>query len=370
MIRKLICLMMTLLFSALMSSSAAEWLQLRQGSDGQRPEFRMLEHNATGDRFEMSLPGIELSGALLDGKRWDRVEIYGGGFELDVGKPEVPHVTRMIAIPATAGVRVTAKIVEERIISGISLMPAQGIAPDEGPDAGRLRHWIEESYQRDNFYPETIAIAGEPALMRDVRIVPIRINPVRYNPVKKELAVAHRIEVQVSYEGTDLRNAAERPVRAISPSWGELMRSSIVNFDEVIDVDEDLMGSYIVICENDASLVDIVESLLLDWKRRIGHQAVLETYTPGASNYTLKAIIQDAYDNWEVPPEYVLLVGDDNGDYVLPGWSYYVGDHPYAQLAGNDILADVAVGRMPAENLIQAIAIINKVLWYEKQPYT
>ena len=368
--RKLIGLGAVLLLSALVSTSSAEWMQLRQGNDGQRPEFKMLEHSATGDRFEVTLPGVNLSEAVLDGKGWDRVEIYGGGYELDLGKPEVPHVTRMIAIPATAGVKVTARIIEERIIPGIWLMPAQGIAPDEGPDAGRLRHWVEEVYKSDSFYPDEIVMAGEPALMRDVRVVPVRINPIRYNPATKELAVAHRIEVQVTYEGTDMRNAAERPVRAISSSWGKLMRTSVVNFDEVFDVDEDLMGSYLVICENDATLIDALETLLLDWKRRLGHQVVLETFTPGASNYTIKAMIQDAYDTWEVPPEYVLLVGDDNGDYVLPGWSYYVGDHPYGQLAGNDILADVAVGRMPAEDIVEAIAIINKVLWYEKQPYT
>lgn len=55
---------------------------------------------------------------------------------------------------------------------------------------------------------------------------------------------------------------------------------------------------------------------------------------------------------------------------LSPGWDSYVGDHPYSQLDGSDLLADVAVGRMPAGNMSEAITCMNKVIWYEKQPYT
>lgn len=358
------------LLTVLAGSASAEYLALRSDNAGQRPEFTMLEHSSKGDRFEMRLPGVELTDAFLDGKRWDRVEIYGGGFEQELGKPEVPHITRLLAIPATCGVRVQARILEEKVIPDIFLMPAQGVAPTEDSKAVRSAYRDSDAYESDQFYPDILVTSGEPAIMRDVRVIPVQINPIRYNPVTHELAIAQRMEVQVSYVGTDLRNASSRPIRAISPTWGQLMRASVINFDDVIDTDEGLMGSYLVICEADANLVGVIEAKFGDWKRRIGHEVVLQTFTPGASNSTIKSMIQTAYDTWEVPPEFVLLVGDDNGNYVLPGWNYYVGDHPYSQLAGNDLLSDVAVGRIPAEDMPQAITMLNKVLWYEKQPYT
>ncbi|MCX6640317.1 MAG: C25 family cysteine peptidase, partial [bacterium] len=69
----------------------------------------------------------------------------------------------------------------------------------------------------------------------------------------------------------------------------------------------------------------------------------------GATTTDIKSFIQTAYNTWEIPPEYVLLFGDTSGDYTLAAWETYQIDHPYAQLDGTDILADVAIGRLPAE---------------------
>lgn len=359
-----------ILLAATFEIARSEWLELRADNGSQRPEFSMLQHSASQDIFEMVLPGVDLTTALLDGKRWDRIEIPGGGFEQEIGRSEVPHVTRLMAIPASAGVRVEATVLEERILANVHLMPAQGVAPDEGPEAGHVRHWDQESFNVNTFYPDELVKAGEPAIMRDLRVIPVQINPIRYNPVTGELRIAHRVQIRVTYEGTDLRNAATRSPRRFSPTWAKLARSSILNFDDVSEVDEELTGSYLVICENDASLVNNLNNFLLDWKRRQGHEVVLQTFAPGASATTIKNIIQTAYDTWDVPPEFVLLVGDSDGEFPLPGYEYYVGDHPYAQLTGNDILADVAVGRIPAASMSEALAMINKVIWYEKQPYT
>ncbi len=354
-------------FTAMAASAASgSWVPLEGNEAGARPDFVMLQHSSGGDLFEMRLPGFERSTAILNGKRWDRVEIPGGGYELERGKPEVPHVTRLLAIPARSGVRLEAEILSERTFEDVDLMPAQGRAVEEISEVA----WSQETYQSDRFYPRTLVESGTPAIMRGVRLIPIQINPVRYNPVTKELRVAVRIRVHVTYEGEDLRNVLKCPPRRISPSWAKLMRPAVINFDDVIDVDESLVGSYLVVCPANNDLVSALDDILLDWKRRMGYSVVLETFNPGASNSDILDIIQAAYDTWDVPPEFVLLVGDDNGSYVLPGWNYYVGDHPYSQLDGDDILADVALGRLPAENYTEALTMFNKVIWYEKQPYT
>jgi hypothetical protein len=361
---------LTLIFIMLAATAQAEWLPLNAPDDSQRPEFVLIDHSAAGDVFEMILPGVELTSAYLDGKRWDRVEIYGGGFDQEIGMPEAPHVTRLVAIPATAGVRVYAEILEERMIPGIELMPAQGIAPDEGPEAGRLRHWDQAVFAQDRFYPDRLTALGEPAIMRGLRVIPVQINPVSYNPVTKELRIAQKMQMRLTYEGRDPRNTTTRAPRRFSPSWANLARSSILNFDDVGEVDATLTGSYLVICENDAVLVNLINNQFVDWKRRKGHTVVVQTFSPGASNSTIQAMIQSAYNTWDPPPEFVLLVGDSDGEYVLPGWESYVLDHPYAQLEGSDLLADVAIGRMPAGTNSEAATLLNKVIWYEKQPYT
>ncbi|MCX6640324.1 MAG: C25 family cysteine peptidase, partial [bacterium] len=89
----------------------------------------------------------------------------------------------------------------------------------------------------------------------------------------------------------------------------------------------------------------------------------------GATTTDIKSFIQTAYNTWEIPPEYVLLFGDTSGDYTLAAWETYQIDHPYSQLDGDDILADVAIGRLPAASPAMADMMVNKQLCFEKTPY-
>ncbi|RJP78274.1 MAG: T9SS C-terminal target domain-containing protein, partial [Candidatus Zixiibacteriota bacterium] len=221
------------------------------------------------------------------------------------------------------------------------------------------------AYARNEFYPSTRVEMGEPVIMRGVRLAALRMNPVQYNPVTQELKVTTRFKVTVHFEGSDLRAVPARRV-PLSPAWANLMRAQVLNFDE-LDLDQTAAGSYLVICENGATLLNELQPLV-DWKRRKGHSVTVQTFTPGASNTTIKALIQTAYNTWPEPPEYVLLFGDISGEYALAGWLLGV-DHTYAQLDGPDVFPDVALGRLPAENLTEAVTMVRKVLWYEKTPY-
>lgn len=62
------------------------------------------------------------------------------------------------------------------------------------------------------------------------------------------------------------------------------------------------MGSYLIVCENDANLVNNLLAPLVDWKRRKGNSVAIQTFTPGASNGTILNLIQNAYNTSEIPP--------------------------------------------------------------------
>lgn len=356
------------------SLAFAGYLPLRTDVLEEQPRVDILQHSPDRVQFEVRLPGVELLEGTLEGRIWDRVEIPGGGYEYEIGAPEVPHFTRLLAIPASAGVRAEFEALEVTTLHNIELMPAQGDDPEDLVRNKQPVRFDMSSYSRDAYYPDDEVMTGSPAIMRGLRLVPIRMNPVRYNPVTEDLRIAHRFKVTVYFEGTDLRNVPERPMRPISRSWAKLMRSSVINYD-LLDLDIVPVGSYLIVCENDANLVNNILPPLVDWKTRKGHEVAIETFSPGASNNTIKSIIQNAYNNWDIPPEFVLLFGDVDDSYALPGWTtgWWPSDqidHPYSQLDGGDALADVALGRIPADNVTEAIAMRNKVLWYEMTPYT
>jgi hypothetical protein len=124
-------------------------------------------------------------------------------------------------------------------------------------------------------------------------------------------------------------------------------------------------GSYLII--HAPAFADAILPLV-DWKTRKGYEVVtVSTAVTGSSTLGIKDYIQTAYDDWDAPPEYVLLVGDID---EIPTFSFYSNpsDHPYVQLDGDDWLMDASIGRLPVENDNEARTLINKTINYERHP--
>jgi hypothetical protein len=100
----------------------------------------------------------------------------------------------------------------------------------------------------------------------------------------------------------------------------------------------------------------------------------------------IKDFLSYTYQNWVSPaPQYVLLVGDSAYDpkdnYGLGAINYvptYLAQTPfmgesltdewYARISGNDALADMDIGRLPAATTAQAEMMVNKIITYENTP--
>jgi len=100
----------------------------------------------------------------------------------------------------------------------------------------------------------------------------------------------------------------------------------------------------------------------------------------------IRDFLEHAYQNWAIPPRYVLLLGDatfDFKDYLEWGvqnqvppfplktpYIWTASDPAYALVNGDDVLPDLALGRLPAANLDEARAMVDKVLAYENGGFT
>ena len=97
----------------------------------------------------------------------------------------------------------------------------------------------------------------------------------------------------------------------------------------------------------------------------------------------VKDFLTHAYESWQSPaPQYVLLVGDTSYDYkdnwgagtvnLVPGYLIHtthlgetITDEWYGQVSGEDAVADLFIGRLPAATLAQAQAMAAKIVAYE-----
>jgi peptidase C25-like protein len=129
-------------------------------------------------------------------------------------------------------------------------------------------------------------------------------------------------------------------------------------------------------------LLDLRESQGLVTKA-VSVEEVYEQFGHGeVSPQAIKEFLEYAYHFWAAPsPRYVLLLGDasyDPKDYLqtgvrdwLPGFpvrtSYLwtVSDPAYASVNGEDLLPDIAIGRLPAGSVDEAQRLVEKILRYE-----
>jgi hypothetical protein len=96
----------------------------------------------------------------------------------------------------------------------------------------------------------------------------------------------------------------------------------------------------------------------------------------------IKRFLEYAYQSWAPPSvRYVLLLGDASydpksylgtgvrdwlsGQPVKTGYLWTVSDPAYASVNGEDLLPDVAIGRLPASSVEEAAGLVAKVLAYE-----
>jgi hypothetical protein len=336
------------------------------------PRIEVLSTRSDGVTLEFRLPAIMVEDITVNGESFQNVTIPGGWTTGAIGAPEIPTFTRMVSIPATAAVRIRTTVTQEEELRGYRLNPMQPDNEENPPFT------IDRSaYTRNDFGTSPIAAVGRPAVLRDLRIVPLRFQPVRYNPTTGVCKVARTVRVEVEFSGNDPENVLESvPPRPIALSFDRMYRELVVNYRGPESGLGVMPGTWVVICQNDANVTSRLQPLL-DWHKRKGYPVRLATTSEaGTTKEAIQTWLRTAYATWPSPPEYVTIVGDADGTYSIPTWHETLsgynggGDHPYSQLAGGDILADCHVGRLSISSLTELDVQVTKCVSYESTPYT
>jgi len=103
---------------------------------------------------------------------------------------------------------------------------------------------------------------------------------------------------------------------------------------------------------------------LAQWKTAKGMLAkIVTTSEAGTDTNQILSYIRNAWNNWEIPPEYVLLLGAPE---YIPSQNNY-NDNYYGNMTGNYRI-EIPVGRLPAHNSRECSTFVTKILAYENPP--
>ncbi len=330
------------------------------------PSLRVLKNDDREVELEFELPGLLHSQLDAEGQTFDLVAIENGSFDGEEGAPMLPTFSRFIAIPDRKGVEIEVTGIEKSELTGFRLAPMQPGEP--GPFKYDASAYLGAGFPSVD--PVTI---GEPAVMRDLRVVRLKFNPVRYDAAGSRLEIASRVQVKVRFDGEDTRNVKESHATVVASSFDQLYRSLVVNYEGPRDGQTLGNGTYVIITPNNSTVIGYLD-YLVSWRRNKGFPVyVATTAETGTTTTSIQNWLRNAYNTWDNPPEYIVLVGDaDSGSSVRIPPFYYNGgetDFPYTQLDGTDIFPEAHVGRITAYSADDVNEYVHKIVDYESSPY-
>jgi len=329
------------------AASPAAWSEL---------EFRVLESDDSHTLVEVVFPMHTRRTVEIQGQKFDVVGVPGASPLGRPGKPMMSVAGTLIAVPPAAGIELRVLEAGYDVLTDINPLPYLG--DDWTP--GEMPEMDAAAYSRAGF-SHAHAEVGEPAIMRDFRVVPLRVFPLSYDASTGELRVTRRLLVELDYSSAGRVNikTTDRP---LSRAFRKMYESSIANYD-FLDTryESDSAGRYLIIT-HDNFYDNILE--FAEWKHKRGMEVeIAKTSVIGSSASQIKSYIQTAYDTWAVPPEFILIVGDTE---YIPTSAY---DNYYAQLEGGDDLVDVHLGRFSCDNDTECDLFVAKTLGYSRTPH-
>ena len=307
------------------------------------------------------------------------------------GMPNLPVVSRYVAIPrgATVNVNVTNQVTET--LQDIDIMPAPELPLDD--DNSPMKYFRNEQvYSSDAFFPAQPIITSEPMKIRDVDVVILSVTPFQYNPVSKELVVTRQLNLEVSFEGGNGVFGGDPRYR--STEWEHIIRDMVINEDALPPFDYqqfireavargDNGCEYLIITPDNPEFVQLADSIK-EFRTQQGVLTDVVTVSEcgGNTDTAIRQYIINAYNNWDIPVAAVLILGDHHADGTRGivshtmnnhpggnGYNPYISDNRYAD-TGNDHLPDVVVGRITGRTYDEMYHMINKDLRYERNPST
>jgi hypothetical protein len=328
--------------------------------------------------FNLKIDGFEQEIIVEDSKRYQSIKIPKAGYTSEVGKPNLPVIRRMLAVPE--GKSVKATLVDSSYVTryGYNIYPVQepvveqAVRQQGGGGPYRTPFTINKKfYKQDRLYPDKVLSVSEPMRMGGQTVVQVEVFPVQYNPDKKMLKMLTSGEVKINFvdkDGTMRKPDMGTPVTVTASQWKQYKK--LINIDWLRDfLVLRTRANYLIITED-----EFVEEVapLAAWKRMKGLTTkIVKISDVGSTDTAIRNYISNAYHHWKEPPSYVLLVGDVD---TIPAHIYDNGsttaatDLFYATVDGTDFLPDLAVGRFSAKTESEVIGMVNKTIAYEKTP--
>jgi len=358
--KKIIFFLSTILFSTFLYGQIGyEKVTITQVDNS----LKILSSTDTEVVLELSIENYLKRPVTINGETYYSIKLAGESWIKQKGNPELPKVTKSIIIPGTSDY--VAKVTYSKYVDiELPVAPSKGILfrtvnPDDVP------YTFSDVYSKDEFFPAFSYSFDEPYLIRDRRGVAVSFYPFTYNPVKKILRVFTNLIIEISFTGTNTKNAFHRSVSPPNKYFEPIMRRHFINytpsdnFKNTRTVEED--GKMLIICHN-AFLNEMQDFVTHKNNKGLTTELVSMSNVGSTANH-VATYIQNRF-NSDNTLTFVLLVGDHA---QVPTLMVSNGgsDPSFSLVSGSDNYPDIIIGRFSAENVNQVRTMVARSIAYE-----
>lgn len=371
---------------AALSLNAQTDYQFNDKQDG----FSLGSRSETSTTIVHNVSAITIEETDKEGLEGQFITLSGIHIANEAGAPDLPSGSTFVAIPNGATPSIKLVNAKTRTIKNVDLIPAP--QPQLDDDNSPAVYQKDMSiYGRNAFYPATPYNISEVTTIRGVEMVKVGVMPFQYNPITKELIVYENIEVELTTEGGD---GTYGDLRYRTPEWDQILCDMLLNREVLPEVDygerlrkhfenRETGCEYIIITPDNEEFIQLADSIK-QFRMDQGIPTNIYTVTQcGGNNGTsIRNFIRNAYNNWDMPPAAVLILGDHNSDGTKgvvsftmnnhpggDGYNPYISDHAYS-VTGSNHMPNIILGRITGRDYDELYHMIKKDLDYERTPPT
>lgn len=369
--KKFLLLITAICFGVVFSSFSQNQINL----NAIKNDFKLTQKGATKLSVFSSLSNVKTIQVSTARGNFTELGVDGYTKIYNIGKPQLPVLSKLIEIPYNAQVQINIISYDEETINlntldiSNKIIPCQISYTKSSDPSSRVFSYDQSFYQQNAFNNDPLVRVETAGIMRGVQIGNVYISPFRYNPAQNILKVYNNLQFEIIFNNADLALTDQMKQKFYSPYF-ESSYNSLINYREPAakDVITKYPIKFVII-----SLTSFQATLqpLAYWKRQKGFNVVEKYYATAPTAATVKTYIQGLYTagtSTDPAPTFVLLVGDiaqipTNAATKFSGAT----DLYYCTMDGtSDYQPDIYYGRFSATTVAELQPQVDKTLEYEK----
>ncbi len=320
-----------------------------------------VQFNVTDDRATVALNICIDEISRQDSPNGVAWRIDNEGSTDEPGMPQLPAIGRWVRVPDRGKLELDYHLPGQRRVKGGRPVLVEQRQGEDNAD---------QSLEALAIQPPEPVVMGRPMVMRGVRMVPLTVFPVRWDADAGEYLVSESVDVEIRVVGGRGVNEVVDRERIPSRGFDRMIDALLVNPPRRDDPRQYPPGGYLLVADENPPQ-GVAE--FYDWKHQSGHPVQILTFNPDETDTDgLRDLIRGVYDDFNF--EYLVFFGNEDAQpplqipYHMGGGDWFY-DIYFAQLEGDDMLPDVAVGTFNCMSGGNLLCAVRRAISYQSEPY-